>query len=81
MEEIHKTEHAFSVEADVVKLNDLGERLVIEGYIGKIMKICFTNDLLEISGLEGNLKINLKEEELEKLLNKKIMGKRRRFWK
>ena len=77
MKEIGQSDHAFSVEADVVRLNEIGERLVIEGYIGKILKICFTNDLLEISGLESNLKINLKEEELEKLLNKRIYRKTR----
>jgi hypothetical protein len=75
-----QTHHAFSVEADVVRLNDSGERLVIEGHIGKIMKTCFINDLLEINGLESNLKINIKEEELEKLLNKRVCGKRR-LWK
>jgi hypothetical protein len=80
MKEIHTMDHAFSVEADVVTLNDIEERLVFEGYIGKIMKIRFANNLLEINGLEGNLKINLKEEELEKLLNKRICGKRR-LWK
>ena len=80
MKEIHPMDHAFSVEADVVRLNDSGERLVIEGHIGKIMKTCFINDLLEINGLESNLKINIKEEELEKLLNKRVCGKRR-LWK
>lgn len=80
MKEICQRDHAFSVEADVIRLNDIGERLVIEGNIGKIMKICFTNDLLEINGIESNLKINIKEEELEKLLNKRICGKRR-LWK
>jgi hypothetical protein len=77
MKEIHPMDHAFSVEADVVKLNDIEKRLVIEGYIGKLVKIRFANNLLEINGLEGNLKINLKQEDLEKLLHKRVCSKRR----
>jgi len=45
------------------------DRLLIEGYIGKITDICFGKDLLEIKGLEGNLKINLNEKEIQNFLN------------
>jgi hypothetical protein len=62
-------DHAFSIEADIVKLTDVRDRLLIEGYIGKITDICFVKDLLEIKGLEGHLKINLKENEIQTLLN------------
>ena len=65
MEENYQMDNAFSVETDVVKLNDVGKRLVIEGNIGKIMKIRFANDFLEINGLEAKLKIKLNEEELK----------------
>jgi hypothetical protein len=62
-------DHAFSIEADIVKLTDVRDRLLIEGYIGKITDICFVKDLLEIKGLEGHLKINFKENEIQTLLN------------
>ena len=77
MSETVENDHAFSVEADIVKLNEVGDRLLIEGHIGKITEICFAKDLLEIKGLEGNLKINLKEKEIQKFLNKTVAGKRR----
>jgi hypothetical protein len=64
-----ENDHAFSIEADFVKLTDVRDRLLIEGYIGKITDICFGKDLLEIKGLEGNLKINLNEKEIQRFLN------------
>jgi len=64
-----ENDHAFSIEVDIVKLTDVRDRLLIEGYIGKITDICFVKDLLEIRGLEGNLKINLKEKEIQKFLS------------
>jgi hypothetical protein len=70
MNETIQNDHAFYVEADIVKLNDVGNRLLVEGYLGKITEICFVKDLLVIKGLEGNLKINLKEKEIQKILNK-----------
>lgn len=70
MNETIENDHAFFVEADVVKLNDVQGRLLVEGYLGKITEICFVEDLLVIKGLEGNLKINLKEKEIQKILNK-----------
>ena len=69
MNETIENDHAFSIEADIIKLTDVKDRLLIEGYIGKITDICFVKDLLEIRGLEGNLKINLKEKEIQKFLS------------
>ena len=69
MNETIENDHAFSIEVDIVKLTDVRDRLLIEGYIGKITDICFVKDLLEIRGLEGNLKINLKEKEIQKFLS------------
>jgi hypothetical protein len=62
-------DHAFSIELDIAKLNEAGDRLLIEGYLGELVEIGFVEDLLEIRGFEGNLKIKLNEEELGALLN------------
>ena len=70
-------EHAFSIELDVVKLDDVEGRVLIEGYLGELIEVNFGEVLLEIRGIEGNLKINLNEKEVQKLLNTKRAGKRR----
>lgn len=57
-------DHAFSVELDVAKLNEVGDRLLIEGYLGELIEIVFAEDMLEIKGFEGNLRIKLNEKEL-----------------
>ena len=64
-----KNDHAFSIELDIAKLNEVGDRLLIEGYLGELVEIVFVEDLLEIKGFEGNLKIKLNQEELRVLLN------------
>jgi hypothetical protein len=64
-----ENDHAFSVELDIAKLNEAGDRLLIEGYLGEIVEIGFVEDSLEIKGFEGNLKIKINEEELRTLLN------------
>ena len=64
-----KNDHAFSIELDIAKLNEAGDRLLIEGYLGELIEIVFVEDLLEIKGFEGNLRIKLNEEELGALLN------------
>jgi hypothetical protein len=46
-------DHAFSIELDVVKLNEVGDRVLIEGFIGELTDVSFAEDLLEIKGLEG----------------------------
>jgi hypothetical protein len=62
-------DHAFSIELDIAKLNEAGDRLLIEGHLGELVEIVFVEDLLEINGFEGNLRIKLNEEELRALLN------------
>jgi hypothetical protein len=62
-------DHAFSVELDVAKLNEVGDRLLIEGYLGELIEIVFAEDMLEIKGVEGNLKIKMNKKELRALLN------------
>ena len=69
MNETAQNDHAFCVEADIVKLNDVKNRLLVEGYLGEITDISYVEGLLVIKGLEGNLKINLKEKEIQKILN------------
>ena len=64
-----KNDHAFSIELDIAKLNEAGDRLLIEGYLGELIEIVFVEDLLEIKGFEGNLRIKLNEEELRALRN------------
>ena len=71
MNETVQNNHAFYVEADIVKLNDVKNRLLVEGYLGEITEIKYVEGLLVIKGLEGNLKINLKEREIQKILNEK----------
>ena len=69
MNETAQNDHAFYVEADIVKLNDVKNRLLVEGYLGEITEIGYVEGLLVIKGLESNLKINLKEKEIQKILN------------
>lgn len=72
-----ENDHAFSIELDIVKLNETGERLLIEGYLGKLIEIGFVENLLEIKGLEGNLRINLNEEEFRTFFNVRRASNRR----
>ena len=72
-----ENDHAFSIELDVVKLNEAGDRVLIEGFIGELIDVSFAEDLLEIKGLEGKLKINLKEKEIQELFNTKRVDNRR----
>ena len=64
-----ENDHAFSIELDIAKLNEIEDRLLIEGYLGELVEISFVEDSLEIKGFEGNLKIKLNEEELGALLS------------
>jgi len=64
-----ENDHAFSIELDIAKLNDAGDRLLIEGYLGELVEIGFVEDLLEIKGFEANLRIKLNEEELRALFS------------
>ena len=56
---------------DVFKLNDVGDRVLIEGFFGELIDIIFVEDWLKIKGLKGELKINLKEKEIQKFYNTK----------
>ena len=71
MNGVIENDHAFSIEADIVKLNDVGDRLLVEGYLGEIIEIGIFKDSLEIRGIEGNLIINVNKEELGNLLHVK----------
>jgi hypothetical protein len=72
--EAAENDHAFSIELDVVKLNEVGDRLLIEGYIGELVEVGFAEGLLEIRGLEGKLRIKLGEEDLRNCLDKEKSG-------
>lgn len=49
-----------------------GDRLVVEGNLGKLVKLeLIEGILLEIKGDKGTLRIGLTREELEKVLKKK----------
>ena len=70
--------HAFSVELEskeYVKLitiaNDSRNRVLIEGFLGKILDLNFVeNSLLEIKGYNGILRIDLQIEDLTQLRKK-----------
>ena len=78
--ELKKAEkHAFSIELiskKYLKLvaipNDAGDNVLIEGFLGKLEEVDLVEGvMLEIQGTNGNLRIDLKEEELKKLLKKR----------
>jgi len=78
--ELKKAEkHAFSIELiskKYLKLvaipNDAGDNVLIEGFLGKLEAVDLVEGvMLEIQGTNGNLRIDLKEEELKKLLKKR----------
>jgi hypothetical protein len=68
--------HGFSLELasrehikQVAMPSGPGDRLLIQGYLGELEKITFTEGvLLEIRGSHGELSIDLLEEELEAFL-------------
>jgi hypothetical protein len=72
-----ENDHAFSIESDIVKLNEVRDRVLIEGYIGELIEVSFIEGLLEIKGLEANLRINLNEKELRTFLNIRRADNRR----
>lgn len=69
-------EHAFSVELkskEYIKLvtlaNDSRNKVLIEGFLGELMELNFIEGImLEIKGTNGTLRIDLRKEELKKLL-------------
>jgi hypothetical protein len=70
--------HAFSVELKSKKYlklvaipNDAGGNVLIEGFLGELVVVDLVEGvMLEILGTNGTLKMDLKEEELRKLLTK-----------
>jgi hypothetical protein len=72
-----ENDHAFSIELDVAKLDEVGDRVLIEGHIGELIEVNFVEDMLEIKGVEGNMKINLNEKEVQRLLNTRRAVNRR----
>jgi hypothetical protein len=70
--------HAFSIELKSKKYlklvaipNDAGDNVLIEGFLGELEVVDLVEGvMLEIQGTNGTLKMDLKEEELRKLLTK-----------
>jgi hypothetical protein len=68
---IKNIDRAFSIETDIVKLDEVADRVLIEGYLGELEKAGFVEDgMLEIKGFEGTLRVKLEKEELRRLLRK-----------
>ena len=75
-------EHAFSVELKskeylkrVTMSNEAGDRVLIEGFLGKLEELNFVEDvMLEMKGVNGILRLDLRKEELRKLLQKGRCG-------
>ena len=73
-----KDEHVFSIELKskehvkrLVMPNENGGNVLIEGFLGKLQDLSFTEGImLEIQGTNGTLRMDLKEEELKRLLPK-----------
>ena len=68
--------HAFSIELkskeflrNVVISNRAEERVLVEGFLGELKEVSLVESaMLELRGGNGVLRIDLKKEELEKLL-------------
>ena len=76
----NKKSHAFSVElnhkthlkAVAIPSNGNGS-VVIEGFLGELVNLCFVEEsLLEIHGVNGSFRIDLKREEARKIYNAAI---------
>ena len=71
-------EHMFSIELKsrehvkrVALPNENGGNVLIEGFLGNLQGLSFTEGImLEIQGTNGTLRMDLKEEELKRLLPK-----------
>jgi len=71
-------EHMFSIELKskehvkrVAIPNENGVNVLIEGFLGELQGLSFIEGImLEIEGANGTLRMDLKEEELKKLLPK-----------
>jgi len=77
-------EHAFSIELkskEYIKQfampNDAKDEVLIEGFLGELEESSFDEGvMLEIRGTNGVLRMDLREEELRKLLQKGSSAKR-----
>jgi len=71
-----ESSHAFSVELkskeflrNVMISNRTGETVLVEGFLGELKEMSLIEGaLLELRGSNGVLRIDLKEEELDRLL-------------
>jgi len=78
--------HMFSIELkskEFVKSlalpNDTEDKVLIEGFLGEILELAITEGLmLEIKGINGVLRMDLKEEELRTLLQRTNKEARKR---
>ena len=70
--------HAFSIELrskefirNVMISNRTGETVLVEGLLGELEDVSFVEGaMLELRGSNGVLRVDLKEEELERLLSR-----------
>lgn len=71
-------EHAFSIELksreylkNISLSNSADRKVLIEGFLGELEEIGLVEGvMIEIKGADGSLRIELKEEELKRLLPK-----------
>lgn len=72
-------EHMFSIEMKCKKFvknisfsNDSRNRVYFQGFLGDIKELSFVNGgMLEIKGVNGTFRIDLSEDELIMMMNKK----------
>ena len=77
--------HAFSIELkskeflrNVMISNRTGETVFVEGFLGELEEVSFVEGaMLELRGRNGVLRMDLKEEELERLLSRRAKEKSR----
>lgn len=78
MEDVSKRtkKHAFSIDLKskehvkhVAMSNDSEDKVLIEGFLGELEEVSFIEGaMLEIKGINGTLRMDLREEELRRLL-------------
>jgi hypothetical protein len=52
----------FSIEVDLVKMTEFKDHLLIEGFLGELNSIEFSQGLLTVTGEVGTLSIQLTED-------------------
>lgn len=76
--------HAFSIELkskeflrNIMISNRTGETVLVEGFLGKLEELSLVEDaMLELRGSNGVLRIDVKEDELGKLLKRLAHNRR-----